>query len=111
LASESQNRFNTAHFRHRIVAVETSIVHFFTNTFHHLIKEAKNGLGNPQRHGEHRKLLKQKIGENDSEPFSDPLISGENADDFELILLPDRCAPVAYEDLDIPDDLPPPEIW
>ncbi len=43
--------------------------------------------------------------------FSDPLISGENADDFELILLPDRCAPVAYEDLDIPDDLPPPEIW
>lgn len=41
----------------------------------------------------------------------DPLISGNNADDFELVFLPNTCPPVAYEDVDIPDDLPAPEIW
>jgi hypothetical protein len=43
--------------------------------------------------------------------FNDPLTSGRNADDFELILLPNACPPVAYDDVDSPDDLPPPDIW
>ncbi len=43
--------------------------------------------------------------------FNDPLTTGRNADDFELVLLPDRCPAVPVHDVDMPDDLPPPEIW
>jgi len=43
--------------------------------------------------------------------FSDPLTTGANADDFELIILPNECAPVIYDEVEVPDDLPPPEIW
>ncbi len=43
--------------------------------------------------------------------FSDPLITGANADDFELITLPDTCPPVIHDAVEAPDDLPPPDIW
>jgi hypothetical protein len=43
--------------------------------------------------------------------FSDPLTSGKNADDFDLVHLPDTCPPVECDDPDACDEVPPPELW
>ena len=43
--------------------------------------------------------------------FSDPLTSGKNADDFDLVHLPDTCPPVECADPDECAEVTPPEIW
>ena len=43
--------------------------------------------------------------------FSDPLTSGKNADDFDLVHLPDTCPPVECADPDECAEVSPPEIW
>ena len=43
--------------------------------------------------------------------FTDPLTSGKNADDFQLVHLPYECPPVECPDPDEAEDIYPPELW